>query len=170
MPEPRERPDRRISPIMILLTPVLRIAQPGIAGEDQWQLAQIEANAGIAGRATMSRVMLGQRRNHDHIGGPHIPRPLGHRAGRTEQHPYQEFIVGGPALATNGNIEIPHAEREVVDADMREVAAQSPATELRDIEMRALDRFLQTFEAVEIKACDCEVLIHRHSAGGMAQL
>ena len=46
----------------------------------------------------------------------------------------------------------------VVNADVYDMAAQFVAVELHDVEMRTLDRFLQTFEAVGLELGNREVI------------
>src|SRR5215475_14404435 len=112
----------------------------------------------------MNRVVFDPGRRHDHIRGAQVKRPFGHAIGGTQQHPDEKLVIGLCALCSNADIEGADAEREIADSDMRDTATQFAAAELHDVEMRALHRLLQAFEAVQIKAFDCEMLIHYSNA------
>jgi hypothetical protein len=77
-----------------------------------------------------------------------------------EQHPDDQLVVAGDTLRAHADAEGADAEREIADADMGERSAQSPAPELHDIDVRAVNGLVKTFEAVELTRINQKELAH----------
>src|SRR5579863_8139903 len=106
-------------PVTIVLLPVFRITQTGIAGKDRLKFIRIYSNAGIGSCAETRGMMLGDRRYHDDIARDHVERPLADTICGPQQHSDENLLVGGNALRANSGAEFIEAEREVVDSKIR---------------------------------------------------
>ena len=78
----------------------------------------------------------------------------------SQQHSDDQLVIAGDALRAHANVERANAEREIVDADMGQSPAQPPASELQDVDMRAVDGLVETFETLKLPRIDQKELSH----------
>lgn len=121
---------------------------------------EIEAHGGVSRCAVKHSVMLEQRRNHEHVVELHVERPMGDTLLGRQQHPDDQLVIAGDALRTHADAETADAEREIADADMGQAAAQSPASELHDVDVRAVNGPVKALETIKLLRIDQKKMSH----------
>jgi hypothetical protein len=133
--------------------PHAEFSEPQLGAEVRCDFGLVERNDGVGGATMKARVVIVAGRNDQNVRRMHFSRPLRDPVGAACQHANGYAVIAQDASGADADGKRSHRERHSAQRHVSQIAAQAPASELQDFNVRALNgvaKFLKTIDAAGI--------------------